>query len=219
VNLKWNILPDIHIVDRYFQAVRPLGITNDLKGLDYFIPPQDEVPADSLPEEFRRGYFAIVTGAKHGTKQYPAEAIARVCNLVRYPVILLGGKEDKPTADAVSESVTSPLLNGCGKYTLHQSASLVRQAKAVLSNDTGLMHIAAAFNKPMVSVWGNTIPAFGMYPYLPAVNPAPSMVAEVKGLSCRPCSKIGYKKCPKGHFRCMHEIDPEPIAEFLNRFR
>jgi lipopolysaccharide heptosyltransferase II len=219
VNMKWNTLPDIHIVDRYFHAVKPLGIINDKKGLEYFIPPQEEVQREKLPAEFQQGYFAIVTGAKHGTKRLPAEAIASVCHLIRYPVILLGGKEDKPTADAVAEKVATPLLNGCGRYSLHQSASLVRQSRAVLSNDTGLMHIAAAFNKPMVSVWGNTIPGFGMYPCLPAENPAPAMIAEVKGLTCRPCSKIGHKSCPKGHFRCMNEIDTERIAVFLNRFR
>ena len=67
-----------------------------------------------------------------------------------------------------------------------------------------MMHIAAAFKKKIYSVWGNTIPQFGMYPYMAASN---SKIIEVKGLGCRPCSKIGYDKCPKGHFKCMQEID------------
>jgi ADP-heptose:LPS heptosyltransferase len=66
------------------------------------------------------------------------------------------------------------------------------------------MHIAAAFNKKIVSIWGNTIPEFGMGPYLPN---AENKLLEIKNLSCRPCSKLGYKKCPKGHFKCMNEID------------
>jgi ADP-heptose:LPS heptosyltransferase len=100
-------------------------------------------------------------------------------------------------------------------YNLNQSASLIRQAVAVLTNDTGLMHISAAFGKRMVSVWGNTIPAFGMYPYLPEKFKANSMIAEVKDLSCRPCSKLGFSECPEKHFNCMRLIDIDPIVDFL----
>ena len=76
----------------------------------------------------------------------------------------------------------------------------------IVSNDTGLMHIAAAFQIPVVSVWGNTVPAFGMYPYY-GNQPTKHFEAEVNGLSCRPCSKIGHHKCPKGHFKCMELQD------------
>jgi ADP-heptose:LPS heptosyltransferase len=102
----------------------------------------------------------------------------------------------------------------CGKLSLMESASFVRQSTAVISNDTGLMHIAAAFNKPIVSVWGNTIPEFGMYPYLRPETP--SMIAEVKGLKCRPCSKLGYKECPLKHFNCMRQQNIDVIASFVN---
>ena len=96
-------------------------------------------------------------------------------------------------------SPVPPLIhNGCGRYSLHQSASLLRQADFVVSHDTGLMHIAAAFGKEIFSVWGNTVPAFGMYPYRTEFR-----VLEVPGLSCRPCSKIGFDRCPQGHFKCM----------------
>jgi ADP-heptose:LPS heptosyltransferase len=95
-----------------------------------------------------------------------------------------------------------------------QSASLVRQAKAIITNDTGLMHIAAAYQKPIVSIWGNTIPDFGMYPYLPAGRK--QFISQVEGLSCRPCSKIGFEKCPKGHFKCMMDQDVLAIAAFIN---
>jgi ADP-heptose:LPS heptosyltransferase len=66
------------------------------------------------------------------------------------------------------------------------------------------MHIAAAFKKDIISLWGNTIPEFGMGPYLAGKN---SQILEVTNLSCRPCSKLGYKKCPKGHFKCMNDIE------------
>lgn len=215
VNLKWNVLPDIHIVDRYFKATEALGIENDHRGLDYFIHAADEVELSSLPVTHQQGYVAVVTGAKHQTKIFPAGMVAEICRRVGKSVILLGGKEDKAAGDEIVSQTSSLVFNACGLYRLNQSASLVRQSLVVLSNDTGLMHIAAAFNKPIVSVWGNTIPGFGMYPYLPKENPAPSLLAQVNGLRCRPCSKIGHRKCPKKHFRCMNDIDIEPIIQFL----
>jgi len=101
--------------------------------------------------------------------------------------------------------------NGCGDFTLQQSASIVKQANALLTNDTGLMHIASCFEIPVISIWGNTVPSLGMYPYFPK-KPTYYSIHEVKNLSCRPCSKIGYATCPKGHFRCMLEQDSMEIA-------
>jgi len=79
-----------------------------------------------------------------------------------------------------------------------------------------LMHIAAAFRKITISLWGNTIPGFGMFPYIPEAKQK-SKILEVQGLSCRPCSKIGYAKCPKKHFNCMNKIDEEKLVEEINK--
>jgi ADP-heptose:LPS heptosyltransferase len=132
-------------------------------------------------------------------------------------VILLGGKEDRERGEQIVGRAGPLVFNSCGQYNLNQSASLVRQANTVLTNDTGLMHVAAAFNKRIVSVWGNTIPAFGMVPYLPEQFKQNAMIAEVSGLSCRPCSKIGFKECPKKHFNCMNKIDIDPVVAFLKK--
>jgi ADP-heptose:LPS heptosyltransferase len=105
------------------------------------------------------------------------------------------------------------ILNGCGIYSLHQSASLVEQSSLVITHDTGLMHIAAAFKKKIVSIWGNTIPEFGMYPYLPPHLKEYNKIIQIEELSCRPCSKIGFDKCPKGHFKCMKLIDEDYVVE------
>lgn len=203
VNFKINRLPHVHIVDRYFETVKSLGVINDGKGLEYFIPANQEIDLQTLPATHRNGYTAFVVGGRFATKQLPTEKIISILKLLPEPVIILGGKEDAPIGEAVA-SVGDRVLNACGKYSFHQSASIVKQAKRVITNDTGLMHVAAAFHKTIFSVWGNTIPEFGMYPYLPGEG---SKIIEVKGLSCRPCSKIGYAKCPKGHFKCMREID------------
>ncbi len=212
VNFKIDRLPRVHIVARYLAAAAPLGVADDGQGLDYFIPESQEVDPVTLPAPFQRGYVAVAIGAQHATKRLPLEKLVELCQrLAPRPIMLLGGPEDAPVAEALvaavspecslSHSVAQSLIeNGCGRYSLHQSASLLRQASFVVSHDTGLMHIAAAFGRPIFSVWGNTVPAFGMYPYRTEFQ-----VLEVPGLSCRPCSKIGYAKCPQGHFRCMRE--------------
>lgn len=208
VNLNINRMPPVHIVERYFEAVKPLGVNNDGLGLDYFIPPADEVALTALPESHRSGYIAVTVGAKFGTKQLPIAKLIAIIERLQRPVVLLGGPDDQERAAALEAACGGLIYNACGKFNLNQSASLVRQAERVIAHDTGLMHIAAAFHKRIHSVWGNTVPALGMTPYLPAEG---SAIVEVSGLRCRPCSKIGYATCPKGHFRCMNDI---PVTAF-----
>jgi ADP-heptose:LPS heptosyltransferase len=213
VNFKIDWLPDIHIVDRYIETIKFLGVQNDGKGLDYFIPNEEKVDLNSLPLHFRNGYVAVVSGGKHTTKQIPAEYIMALCRLLHFPVILLGGAEDQHVGKMIAESVGENVFNACGKYNINQSAYMVNQALLLVTTDTGLMHIGAAFNKIILSVWGNTIPEFGMSPYMPHSS---SIIYEVNGLYCRPCSKIGFKKCPRGHFRCMKDQNIDKIAETAN---
>ncbi len=211
VNFKINKMPAIHVVDRYLKTVEQLGIKNDSKGLDYFIPQKDEINLTSLPPTHQNGYIGFVIGAKHFTKQLPIEKIISICKKIKQPIILLGGQEDILRANGIEKALGDNIYNACGKYNLNQSASLIKQAKKIISHDTGLMHIAAAFKKEIISVWGNTVPSFGFSPYL---ADSKSKIVEVKNLSCRPCSKIGYDKCPKGHFKCMVMIDENEIIKY-----
>ena len=213
VKFKINKMPAVHVVDRYMKAVEKLGVINDNKGLDYFIPKKDEVAISTLPATHHNGYLGFVIGAKHFTKQLPVEKIIAICKKINSPIVLLGGKEDDLRAQEIEKAVGATIYNACGKYNLNQSASLIKQAIKIISHDTGLMHIAAAFKKDIVSVWGNTVPAFGFAPYLPGEG---SKIVEVKNLSCRPCSKIGYNKCPKGHFKCMELIAVNEIVNMVN---
>ena len=215
VHLKINRLPDKHIVDRYLETVKAFDIDNDGKGLDYFIPDHDEVDLASLPAAFRDKFIGLAIGGMHYTKQVPPEQLVRLIRLLTVPVILLGSGDDKKLGMEIAEVCPEAMiLNACGEYNINQSASLVRQAALVITPDTGLMHIAAAFKKNIISIWGNTIPGFGMYPYLPGPG---SAIFEVNGLSCRPCSRIGYDKCPKKHFRCMADQDIEGMAQLANK--
>jgi len=200
VNLKIDRMPKMHIVDRYMETVSSLGVVNDAKGLDYFIPETSKVDLSRLPEIQSNGYVGIVIGGQHATKMMPILKLIELCDSLSEPIVLLGGPEDKLRGEEIVNAVGVRVFNGCGQFKLDESASLVQQANWVITHDTGLMHIAAAFKKRIVSVWGNTVPELGMYPYLP--DPS-SKIVQIKGLSCRPCSKIGYSKCPKTHFKCM----------------
>lgn len=132
---------------------------------------------------------------------------------VELPIVLLGGKEDHRVAKFIEDKLDQKVINGCGKYSIHESASIVYQADLVITHDTGMMHIAAAFKRKIVSIWGNTIPEFGMYPYFPAHLNHFNAIVEVKELGCRPCSKIGFDQCPKGHFKCMKQISDDRVVE------
>lgn len=211
VRLHLNLMPELHIVDRYFRAVQALGVRNDGEGLDFFISPEDEMDIHDLPSAYHEGFIALVTGGRHATKIMPVHKAVEVIKAIPRPVILLGGPEDRERGEEVLRAAGREVYNGCGRFNLGQSASLLRQAESVITNDTGLMHIAAAFRKRIVSLWGSTVPSFGMYPYLPEGDGF-SYMAEVKGLYCRPCSKIGYKRCPRGHFKCMEDQDALLIA-------
>ena len=212
---KINKLPNIHVVDRYFEAVKILGVKNDGKGLDFFIPKKDEVELTELPVSHQNGYIAFAIGAQHATKRLPTDKIISSCQKINQPIILLGGIEDAETAQKIANAVGELVYNACGKYNINQSASLVKQCQMLITHDTGLMHIGAALGVKIIAVWGNTIPAFGMYPYYPH-HPEKYVIIENKNLSCRPCSKLGYDQCPKKHFKCMKDIDEMEIVKNIN---
>ena len=212
---KINFLPAIHIVDRYFKAAKDLGVVNDGKGLDYFIPEEDYFDIQDLPAGFEDGYIAVAVGAAHETKCIPVEKIVEIGSQVYKPLVLLGDKNDSKTAELIVSQLHEKALNLCGKFNINTTASVVAQSDGVLTGDTGIMHIAAALGKPIASLWGNTVPELGMYPYIKPGAPE-ARIFEVTSLLCRPCSKLGLKKCPHRHFKCMNLISSYEVADWLN---
>ncbi len=215
VNFKIDKLPGIHIVDRYMDTVAHLGVRNDGQGLDLFIPPAYEVHAVSLPETHRKGYIALCIGGGHATKRLPRHRLVELAGKLHGPVVIIGGPEDKAIGRAIADAVGARAYDATGRYDLMGSASLIRQASGVIAHDSGAMHVASAFRKNLVSIWGNTVPQFGMGPYIPQ-HPERAHISEVNGLNCRPCSKLGYDRCPKGHFRCMELQDLHRVAAQVN---
>ena len=210
--LKINKMPRIHLVDRYFETVKGLGVKNDFRGLDYFIPKADRV--NLMDWNLPTDYLVYAIGAKFDTKRLPKEQIKNVVGKIKGNVVLLGGEIDVKMGEVIAKEYDH-VTSLCGKLNLNQSASVIEQSKKVISHDTGLMHIAAAFKKPIVSIWGNTVPEFGFYPYL-LEDAGHFSIHQVEDLKCRPCSKIGYQACPKGHFNCMNMQDIDGIVEEAN---
>lgn len=205
VNFKINKMPSIHIVDRYLDTLKSLGVQNDGKGLDYFIPKNTVIP--SIDFDLGKPFIAFAIGAAHATKRMPSDKIISICQKIKTPILLLGGPSDRDEGALIASKSGGHVFNSCGFFSLHQSALAVQKSSYVITHDTGMMHIAAALKKKITSVWGSTVPQFGMTPYYPAGSWELGTLLEVQGLSCRPCSKIGYAKCPKGHFKCMNTID------------
>lgn len=214
VRFKINVSNGYHsVVERYGEALAGLA-------------PKITAPCSLSPSPEDRAFaaaslgadspvLALCFGANHFTKRYPLERFARIIEIVAAQtparVLLLGGKEDEPEAEkiiaALPEAARSRVLSLAGKATLMQSAALLSGVDAVLTNDTGLMHIASAFGKKLFVIFGSSVKAFGFMPW-----GAEYELFENEGLACRPCSHIGRSACPKGHFRCMTEIAPERIA-------
>ena len=212
-----NFMPNIHISERYLKTVSKIGIIDDGQGLDFFIP-QDIILPDFCNDFASKylNYYVFAIGGTYYTKKCPAKKIVEIIDKIQKPIVLIGGKEDIEVAKYVENNSKSILLNTVGFLNIHQSALLMNKSKCVISHDTGMMHIASALRKPLVSIWGNTIPEFGMYPLLPANFSSPPIFIENKQLKCRPCSKLGFNACPRKHFKCMNEIDINSIAKYIN---
>lgn len=213
VNLKINRLPQQHIIERYFDTLKMFGIRYDNAGLDFFTP-----EIQNFPEGFEKPsgkYGVISVGAMHATKQIPVDMAGKIIQSVNIPFYLIGSLDDYQRAKQIETLCPDNTINICGKLSLLQSAEIVKNSIVVITPDSAIMHMAAAFEKNIISVWGNTVPAFGMSPLLPEGSKALNYISEVTSLSCRPCSKIGFQKCPKNHFNCMKLQDIEAISDKL----
>lgn len=218
VNTSINKLPNEHIVDRYFKATKKLNITNDNKGLDYFLNDEKKVDLSNYTQTNEKS-ISVAVGAKFNTKQIPTALFSQALSTVTTPIFLLGGSEDFSKGEEIRNALKSnkKVFNLCGKLSINESASVIKQTDLIITGDTGLMHIASAFKTQIISIWGNTIPSFGMYPYRPE-NPKSFSIHQVEDLKCRPCSKIGYQKCPKKHFKCMENQDLGVIQNKIKEY-
>ena len=215
--LNIDVMPDRHITQRSLDTVLPLGVKDDGGGLDYFIAPQYELKPDDIPTGHLAGYIVIVIGATYFTKRFPVPKIIELCSKINHPVILLGGKEDVLIGQIITDHDPIKIYNACGKFNISESADIIKKAKLVISNDTGMQYIACALKRPVIALWGGTSPDLDVEPYYGknfiSHQQKPIYENVVLNLKCQPCSKYGLNKCPLDHFNCMEKINIDELVQ------
>jgi ADP-heptose:LPS heptosyltransferase len=208
VNFKINLLPDTHIIDRYFDALKPLNITNDNQGLDFFTSSTEPSALKDLPAD----YYTIAIGGTYRTKQITESLILSLSKRLNSTIVLLGGgSTDEAKANSiVAKSGTSKIYSLVNGLSIEESAIVIKKSKGLFTGDTGLMHIASAYDVPIHTLWGNTHPDFGMHAFRPEQK---NVFNHQVVLACNPCSKLGSDYCPRGHFKCMNLQDVEQIVK------
>jgi lipopolysaccharide heptosyltransferase II len=198
VHFKINKLKDFsQIPVRYAEAA---GVELDSEGLNFFTTNEPD-PKLKAGEK----YIGLCPGAKHFIKCWPKEYFIELGTRLEsagYKIVLFGGLEEVELCFEIEKQIKNS-INLCNT-SITQVASDMKMCRAIYSNDSGLMHLASAVKVPVIAFFGSTVKEFGFYPYN-----AKSIELENKNLSCRPCTHIGRKSCPKIHFKCMKEIKPE----------
>ncbi len=207
-----DLMPGVHISQRCINALQHLGVKDDGKGLDYFIGEEERIKENDIPHSHLMGYIAIVIGATYYTKKLPLQKLKELCSTIQFPIILVGAKEEREDGDNIASIDSIRIYNACGKFSLNESADIVRRSKCVISHDTGLQYIACAFQKPVLAIWGATSPKLCVEPYYGSLQPALHTNILVKNMPCQPCSNYGTKHCPLGHFQCMKNQDIQMIV-------
>jgi heptosyltransferase-2 len=186
---------------------------------------EDEREADALLGGMG-SFVAIAPSSVWATKRWPADRFARVAaglwKSKGLRAVIVGGREpeDIECAGKVAASFRAiapdapPPLDLAGKTGLGTLKSVLSRAKLAVANDSAPLHVAIAMGVPVVGVFGPTVKEIGFFPNAPKGKAA---AVEVAGLDCRPCGLHGHHECPKGHFRCMLDLDPGAVLREAER--
>jgi lipopolysaccharide heptosyltransferase II len=206
VKFKKNLLKtDPDIIGRYFETAKELAVNDP-----------------GTPATFEKKYpqpqikkAAICPGAKHWNKRWPQEYYSQIAkDLIAkgYEIEFFGSIAENEYVDVIANQLPSAhSKNLCGKFSLDELPERMGECSLAITNDSGLMHLAAAIGIPVISIFGPTVREFGFFPR--GENP---IILENNDLDCRPCTTIGLDHCPKGHFKCMKEIETRMIIEKID---
>ncbi|MGA2295927.1 MAG: glycosyltransferase family 9 protein [FCB group bacterium] len=202
-----------NIPEIYINSVPKLGLKDDSKGLEFWFP-EDKINK-SYPGETTNSpnadnlKIAIAPGAHHYTKRWFSSRFSELINQIieKYnaEIYLIGGVDDKPITDQIKSELNFEINDFSNSSSILKTAGIISQCNLLITNDTGVMHIAAARNVPVIAIFGSSVKDFGFTPYR-----VPNTIVE-KEVPCRPCSHIGRSKCPKKHFNCMMKIQVEDV--------
>jgi heptosyltransferase-2 len=215
-NFYANVLP---AADRYLETVKKFGIQDDRSGLELFFPEDVRssvaLSLNNYHLKKHNHVVGFVPTAKHFTKRWLPERFvefgAKLAKKYGAKILIFGGKADIEYCDDIAHLINtqcsaSVAESVAGKFSLLETAATFDHCDLVVTNDTGLMHIASARKRKIVAIFGSTVREFGFFP-----QGDNAVVVERNGLPCRPCSHIGLEKCPEGHFRCMKEIQADEV--------
>ena len=206
VHTKINLLKEAAPIPvRYAETIPDFQL--DAEGLDLFLPENIFAKITKM-----QNVIGLCPGARHFTKQWQKENFIALGNILTgkgFSVALFGGKSDKELCEDISGKITGS-INLSTDDDILQLAKDMQQCKAIVCNDSGLMHAACAVQTPVVAIYGSTVREFGFTPH-----GCKNVILENNSLTCRPCSHIGRKKCPLKHFRCMVELTPQQAFESI----
>lgn len=225
VALGWNFYRNVvPAAERYCEAVRKYGVTDDGGGLEIFFPEEIRSDAVSVVERLKPEKYDVIIGmgptARHGTKRWPAERFVELgvalAKRYRCRIFLFGSREEYDFCGDMAQMINSyagyaVAENFAGRLSFPETLAAMDYCRVVVSNDSALMHMAAARKKTIVALFGSTVKEFGFFPYR-----TKNIVVERNNVRCRPCSHIGRENCPKKHFRCMKEITAAGVMNAID---
>lgn len=220
VYLKKDYFNGITIPERYINTASLIDITNDDKGLEVWLPEENNSkiysPANKIDSNIL-DKITIVPSATHYTKRWLPDYFVQLINMIydKYGANfhLIGNNNDKETCQYIISNLRNEIniVDYSGKTSILDATQIIDKSDLVITNDTGLMHISAARQVPVVAIYGSTLPGLGFIPYR-----VKNTICDVE-LKCRPCSHIGKKRCPLKHFNCMKLLSPEIVFDKIEK--
>lgn len=218
VKTKLNFLKNLpRIYKRYFLTLNKLKLTGE-KAFDDYIKQyklQISFNVNTLEKRFEINLNDNIIGfcpsARHKTKIYPIDKFINIGKELlknnNSTLLIFGSNEEYEYCEQLRKGIDNDkCINLSGKTSIIETSVLISKCKLIITNDTGLMHLADLINTPLIAIFGSTVRELGFYPF--GEN---SYIIENNELKCRPCSHIGLDKCPKKHFKCMKDIEETKI--------
>ena len=163
-------------------------------------------------------YYVFSPGAEYGpAKRWPLHHFAELAKHLEWPVVLLGSDKEKELCNSIASAANAVSPGRCldwsGRTSLDQALAVIAGAMALVSNDSDLMHVAAAFGVPQVALFGSSSPL-----HTPPLSDTAHVIWLKQDVSYQPpldCAPCFARECPLGHTRCLVDIRPERVLGFL----
>lgn len=203
INLIKNVIP----VYKKYLLVLNRGFK--LESLEYLVTDLNFKKERIIDEP----YILIAPSSKHFTKTFPKEKFGQIIKEFENKKFVIIGDNTKEDIEICNYlgNISANVINFCAKTNFNNLANLVNDSQLVICNDSGVLHLAEALNKKVITFFGSTVKEFGFYPNLNS-----TLVFENNNLRCRPCTHIGKSKCPKKHFKCMNDINIKEVIKKIN---